>query len=383
MLLHILFWLSVGLLAFHYVGYPLLMGLLAKIIKEKPLPLQEQQELPPVTMIISVYNEEDVIGQRLENCGKLDYPREKLKILVASDGSTDGTHRIVEEHRGQGVELAVVQGRVGKTGVLNQIIPELDTEIVIFTDANSMLRPDAISQLVRHFADPKVGAVCGELLLAGDAGAEGAYWRYESAIKRWESRVSSMTVLNGALYALRRILHQPMNPQAANDFQHPLQVALQGYRSVYEPLAVAQETAGVDEAVEAKRRVRIISRGWKGLASNIQVLNPFRAGAFTLQFIARKLLRWLGPIFMLMALAFNIMLAGNLFYSALLVIQLSFYGLAVLGMIMRKFNVRLKIAYLPYYFCLINWSALRALFRVIAGRDSAVWVPTTQYDNQN
>ena len=213
----ILFWLTAGLLAFHDFGYPLLLGLLAKLKRTEPLPAGE--ESPPVTLIISVYNEEDVIRERLENCRTLDYPRDKLRILVVSDGSTDKTHDIVAEYAGEGVELEVVQGRVGKTGALNQVIPRLDTEIVVFTDANSMLRPDAIRQLVRHFADPRVGAVCGELQLTGD-GAEGAYWRYEKAIKQFESKVSTPTVLNGALYALRRDLHRPMNPQAANDFQH-------------------------------------------------------------------------------------------------------------------------------------------------------------------
>ena len=370
----ILFWLSAGLLAFHYFGYPLLLGLLAKLKRTEPLPAGE--ESPPVTLIISVYNEEDVIRERLENCRTLDYPRDKLRILVVSDGSTDKTHDIVAEYAGEGVELEVVQGRVGKTGALNQVIPRLDTEIVVFTDANSMLRPDAIRQLVRHFADPRVGAVCGELQLTGDAGAEGAYWRYEKAIKQFESKVSTLTVLNGALYALRGDLHRPMNPQAANDFQHPLQVVLQGFRSAYEPRAIAQESGGVDEAVEARRRVRIISRGWKGLFSHIQVLNPFKVGLFSLQFIARKLLRWLGPLLMILALGSNIALAGRPFYRVILVMQGSFYALALLGAVLNRLKIRLLPAYAPYYFCLINWAALKALVRVIAGRDSAVWTPT-------
>lgn len=377
---HIMFWLSAGLLVLHYAGYPLLMGLIAKLKKARPLP--DLEELPPVTMIISVYNEEEVIRERLENCLALDYPRDRLRILVVSDGSTDGTHSIVEGYRDQGIELRVVHGRVGKTGALNQVIPELDTDIVVFTDANSMLHPDAVTRLVRHFTDPGVGAVCGELVLTGDAGAEGAYWRYEKAIKQFESRASTLTVLNGALYALRKELHRPMNPQAANDFQHPLQVALQGYKSVYEPLAVAAESGGIDEAVEAKRRVRIISRGWKGLASHARVLNPFASGMFSFQFIARKLLRWLGPLLMLAALAANLFLAGEQFYQVILAGQALFYGLAILGLVLHKLSIRFKPAYIPYYFCLINWAALLAMVRAAAGRDSAVWTPTTNLEAQ-
>jgi len=376
----IVFWLAAGFLVAHYAGYPLLMGLLSKLKKAKTLP--EQTQLPSVTMIISVYNEDDVIRDRLENCLKLDYPMDKLNILVVSDGSTDNTHAIVQEYNGFGIGLAVVPGRVGKTGALNEIVPKLESEIIVFTDANSMLSPDAIGKLVRHFSDPKVGAVCGELLLTGDAGAEGAYWRYEKAIKQFESRVSTLTVFNGALYALRKGLHRPMNPQAANDFQHPLQVALQGYKSVYEPLAVAMEAGGTDEAVEARRRVRIISRGWKGLFSHIQVLNPFWAGWFSLQFIFRKLLRWLGPIFMVLALIANALLARDQVYQFVLVLQGVFYGLALLGAALNKVKKRFLPAYVPYYFCLINWAALKALVRVILGQDSAVWTPTTQFENQ-
>lgn len=374
--MHVLFWLAVSLLGLHYVGYPVIVFLISKL--NKPLPLPTEINLPPVTMIISVYNEEAVIKARLENCLNLDYPRDKLRILVVSDGSTDATHAIVESYAEHGIQLKVVSGRVGKTGTLNKVIPRLDTDIVIFTDANSMLRPDAITKLVRHFADPKVGAVCGELQFSGDAGAEGIYWKYEKAIKEWESKVSTLTVLNGALYALRRQLHRPMNPQAANDFQHPLQMALQGYRSVYEPEAVAIEETGSDEAVEAKRRVRIISRGWKGMISHIQVLNPFRTGLFSFQFIARKLLRWLGPVFMLIALGANLALASSPFYRGILLLQMAFYALASLGAILQRLGLRFKPAYLPYYFCVINWAALKALIRVLSGKDSATWTPTTQ-----
>lgn len=370
----VLFWLSAGLLVYHYAGYPLLLALLAALRKEKNYP--PLGELPSLTLLISVYNEEDVIRQRLENCRALDYPKEKLRVLVVSDGSGDATHGIVEEYRDFGIELEVVPGRVGKTGALNQVIPALDTDLVVFTDANSMLRPDALRLLVRPFTDPRVGAVCGELELAGDAGAEGAYWRYEKAIKQWESRVSTLTVANGALYALRKNLHRPMNPQAANDFQHPLQVALQGYITVYEPRAIARESGGGSEAVEAQRRVRIIARGWKGLGSHLAVLNPFKAGYFTFQFVSRKLLRWLGPVFMAAALAANLALAGRGLFSITLAGQGLFYGLALLGAVLNRKGKRFLPAYLPYYFCLINWSALRALVRVILGRDSARWTPT-------
>lgn len=376
------FWLAAGLLFLHYAGYPLLMAFLAKLKKAVVCPVQE--ELPAITMIISAYNEEGVIGERLENCLALEYPRDKLKIIVVSDGSTDNTHSIVRQYRQHGIELAVVEGRVGKTEALNQVIPTLDTEIVVFTDANSMLVPDALKHLVRPFSDPKVGVVCGELQYRGERGPEGAYWRYEKAIKQWESKVSTLTVLNGALYALRRCLHKPMSPKAANDFQHPLQVALQGYRSVYAPQAAATEEAARDEKVEARRRVRIISRGWQGLASNLQVLNPARAGLFSLQFAARKLLRWLGPVFMIAALVSNIFLAWDCtFYQVTLLAQGLFYLAALLGLALRKIKPRFLPLHIPYYFCLINWSALKALLFFIAGRDFAVWNPTTNENKQD
>ncbi|HOB35046.1 MAG TPA: glycosyltransferase family 2 protein [Bacillota bacterium] len=371
----VIFWLSVSLLAFHYVGYPLLLALLARVKPaQAPAPLKE---LPSVTLIISVYNEEAIMEKRLKNCLSLDYPRDKLNILVVSDGSTDGTHDIVARYA-EHVQLRVVHGRVGKTEALNRVVPELTSDIVVFTDANSMLCPDALLHLVGPFSDDRVGAVCGELRLAG-GGPEGVYWRYEKAIKQWESRVSTLTVLNGALYALRRSLHRPMNPQAANDFQHPLQVVLQGYRSVYQPLAVAWEEAPGEDMVEARRRVRIISRGWKGLASNLYVLNPRQVGGFSLQFIARKLLRWLGPVFMFAALTANIFLARHPLYAPFLCLQAAFYGLAAAGFILNKLKIRLLPFYFPYYFCLINWAALLGLIHFLRGDDSATWTPTAQY----
>lgn len=370
----ILFWVSAGALVYHYFGYPLLIGVLSKLRKTVAY---SPSIYPTVTLLISVFNEEEVLPQRLENCLALDYPRDKLRILVVSDGSTDDTHRIVREFGCRGIDLAVVEGRVGKIEALNRVIPRLDGEIIVFTDANSMLHPSAIKNLVLPFSDSGVGAVCGELRLTGSPGAEGVYWRYEKAIKQFESNVSSMTVLNGALYALRRELHRPMNPLAPNDFQHPLQVVLQGYRSVYQPLALAFEPGGADAALEAKRRVRIISRSWRGLLSHAQALNPFKTGFFSFQLLSHKLLRWLGPLFMAAAFGANLALAESAFYRVILLLQGAFYGMAALGFFLDRLKVRSPLTYLPYYFCLINWAALKGLVRVILGRESATWTPTT------
>lgn len=373
----ILFWVSVGLLVFHYLGYPMLMGILARILKPKPLPVL--QEFPSVTLVISAYNEEDVIAERMENCLSIDYPRDKLDILVVSDHSLDNTNTIVKQYAINGIYLHEVKGRVGKTAALNEVITELDTDIVVFTDANSMLQPDALQKLVRHFADPNVGAVCGKLKLAGGIDAENTYWRYENLIKQWESRVSTLTVFNGALYGLRRQLHRPLNPQASNDFQHPGQVALQGFRCAYEPAAIAEESTGRDEGVEFRRRVRIICRGWRGMFSNIQVLNPLKSRAYAFQLIARKLLRWLGPVFMILILISNWALYywSNL-YKFSLVLQGIFYGAAILGFVFNRLGIKFCLTNQPYYFCLINFAALIGLIRFIGGYDSAVWTPTSK-----
>ncbi|MTI95308.1 MAG: glycosyltransferase family 2 protein [Firmicutes bacterium] len=375
-----LFWTSVALLLLTYLGYPLLLSLAAAI--KKTTRFGAATELPSVALIISAYNEEKVIADKLKNSLALDYPPDKLQIIVVSDGSTDATNEIVRSFEDKNVKLIVVQGRGGKTHALNEVLPTLTTQVVVFSDANSMYHSNAIKRLTDHFNDPKVGAVCGELVLTdsenGTAKSEGLYWRYEQMLKKLESKIGRLTTFNGAIYALRRELHKPMFPGAANDFQHALQLAARKHKSVYEPNAQAYEESGDNNQVEFRRRVRIIARGWYGLTANIAVLNPFNVGFFTVQIICHKLLRWLGPVFMLLAFISNIFLLDMPLYQLAFIAQAIFYLLAILGK-----HLTVKPMAFAHYFCLINWAALLGFIRFLRRQDASVWVPTTHSQKES
>ena len=370
-----LFWISAISLFLSYAGYPLWLLFLSLFGKVSPA-TGSSGFLPSVTLLISAYNEEKVIGEKIKNSLSLDYPSDKLSIVVVSDGSTDGTNTVVESFGARGVSLVIVEERRGKTHALNQVIPGIASDIVVFSDANTMYDAQAITQLATPFEDPRVGAVCGELTLHspdGEMDTEALYWRYEQLLKRLESRTGGLTTFNGSIYAMRPALHQPMLPGAANDFQHALQLAGQKVKTLYQPEARGWEDTGSAPEVEFARRVRIISRGWRALFANSFVLNPFRVGVFCSKILLHKVLRWLGPLFLFTVLATNFLLLTQLFYQVALAAQLLFYTLALLGAAGVSFGpVRAA-----YYFCLINAAAFWGLVRVVAGRDSSTWVPTS------
>lgn len=310
--------------AYVYLGYPLLLGVLSSLKRSETVALQTDSELPSVTLIISCFNEADVIEDKLRNALELDYPRDRLSVMVVSDGSTDGTDEIVKRFADESVKLIRQEGRLGKTMGLNLAMESVVSDITVFSDANAMYAPDAVRQLVRHFQKCDVGYVVGAALYTdGDAGAsaqnEGVYWRYELAIKTMESQLSSVVGGDGAIYAIRSALWRPLDQKDINDFVNPLQIILQGYRGVFEPQAKCfEETAG-EFNKEIARKERIVNRSIRGLFRVRGVMNPFRTGLFSLMVISHKLLRWLIPLF----------LAFGGFGS----LVLSFYGLVVFKII--------------------------------------------------
>ncbi len=373
-----LFWISVTSLFLSYAGYLLWLWFLS-LFGRTNLNAENGDFLPSVTLLISAYNEEKVIEEKILNSLSLDYPSKKLSIVVVSDGSTDDTNSIVESYAPRGVGLVVVEGRRGKTHALNKVMPDVASEIVVFSDANTMYDSQAIKHLVAPFADARVGAACGELQLQSPDGAvatEGIYWRYEQLVKALESKTGGLTTFNGAIYALRPQLHKTMHPGAANDFQHALQLARARKASVYCPLARATEQTGSSSGVEFRRRVRIVSRGWRAFAANASVLNPFRVGLFSLKILLHKVLRWLGPVFLVAALVSNFFILQQPLYQVALAGQAAFYTLALLGGF-----VSFKPANIIAYFCIINIAAFWGLLRFICGKDSATWAPTTHSDS--
>ncbi len=380
--LELIFWALALLVVYVYAGYPLLLAIWAAVASR---PVQRGGGLPPVTLVISAFNERDVIAAKIENSIALDYPRESLDVLVVSDASDDGTDDIVLRYADSGVRLLRMQDRGGKTVGLNAAVDAANGDIVVFSDANAMYEADAIRALVANFEDPSVGAAVGESTYRdseSDADrSESAYWRYETAIKRLESRLGSVVGGDGAIYAVRKSLYRPMAADALSDFVNPLQVVEQGMRCVYVPEAVSVEEAAGSFDKEFRRKVRIVNRAWRATWSMKQMLNPFRFGRFAWQMVSHKLLRWLVPVFLLLIFVLNVaLLRQGPVYQLLFVAQLAFYGLAGLGALTGG-SSRSAAIYGPYYFCLVNLASLLGIRDAYRGMTYTTW-STARADDQ-
>lgn len=295
------FLVSLAALVYVYAGYPLILQLLVWIRGARPV--RRGSALPRVSLVISAYNEADVIREKIENALALDYPKGLLEIVVVSDASSDGTDEIVQAYAARGVRLLRQEERRGKTAGLNAVVPTLSGGIAVFSDANAMYEADAARKLVRNFEDPEVGCVTGEArYLKGDRSAadvtERAYWNYEIWIKRLETSVGSMVGGDGAIYAIRKALWQPLPDNAINDFLNPLQIVAAGWRGVYEPEAICYEATAAGIRREWRRRVRIVSRSWRAVFQAPGVLNPSRVGFFAFCLLSHKVLRWFSGLFL-------------------------------------------------------------------------------------
>jgi cellulose synthase/poly-beta-1,6-N-acetylglucosamine synthase-like glycosyltransferase len=368
-----LFWLALVILAYHYLGYPLLLIALGLGKKEE---LRCADITPCVSLIISAYNEEAVIRQKLDNSLALDYPRDQLEIIVASDGSTDCTPAIVRDYA-DAVTLYHYPQRRGKNAALNDTVPHVRGDILVFTDANGMYRKDALRLLVRHFADPRVGCVCGELIYRNPTGnpvAEGYnhYWRYDQWLKKLESRLHSLLGANGSIFAVRRPLNEPLNPRTSNDMVLPIKIAARGFAVLYEPAAVSVEAGSAGEREELRRRSRIVARGLLGVWEVLPTIISHRRFLLLLQLVSRKLIRYMYPLLLIPLLVSNIFLPGP-FYRTILALQLIPYALVPIGYVCGKAGKKLRLLSLPYYFFVGNLAALLGLLKVLSLRELATW----------
>jgi cellulose synthase/poly-beta-1,6-N-acetylglucosamine synthase-like glycosyltransferase len=377
-MLLVLFWLCAILIVWVYAGYPLFLLLITRLSNGQPI--RRGAIEPPVTLLISAYNEGRVIRKKLENSLALDYPRDRLEIIVISDGSDDDTDAIVKAYESRGVRLLRMPARGGKTVGLNFAVPQAAGDIVIFSDANALYHRMAVRHIVRNFADPTIGCVTGESRYEVDENAtdstasENLYWRYELALKRMETKIGSLVGGDGAIYAIRKKLFRPMRPEDLSDFVNPLQIVAQGYRNVYEPEAISFEGGAESFDKEFRRKVRIVNRAWRGLWRVKQVLNPVHFGFYTLQVVSHKLLRWLIPVFMAGAFLANLfLLQHGKFYQALLASQITFYVFAVIGWLESPRPSISKLFYVPYYFCLVNYASLLGIISNYRGQKFAVW----------
>ena len=371
---------SVAALAYVYAGYPLLLKLLVWL--RGVCTVNRAAITPSMTLLISAYNEAAVMRAKLENALALDYPREKLDIVVVSDASTDGTDEIVAEYADRGIRCLRQEWRRGKTAGLNMAVPLLRSDLVVFSDANAMYERDALRMLARNFADPAVGCVTGEArYLAGgpaaaDAG-ERAYWGYEMQIKRLETSLGSMVGGDGAIYAIRRALWQELPESAINDFLNPLQIVAAGWRAVYEPEAVCyEETAGA-VGVEYRRRIRIVSRSWRAVFQARGVLNPFRVGLFAWCVVSHKMLRWMSGLFMAVALGAIVALLAKPATSHPLYAAWAIAGAMAIAVGSRAGRRATAIA---GYFAAVNAASMVGLAKGSMGHVSAVWSTPRQRD---
>ncbi|WP_097461225.1 glycosyltransferase family 2 protein [Mangrovitalea sediminis] len=361
-----------------YFGYPVLLWTLTlwRPRRTHRVGLIE----PSVSLIVSCYNEAGVIREKLDNASALDYPSEKLEIIVVSDGSDDGTDDIVKEYAAQGVRLIRQEGRLGKTMGLNLALEAATGEIVVFSDANAMYAADALRMLVRNFADEGVGYVVGAALYTdGREGAsaqnENLYWRYELAIKSMESRLHSVVGGDGAIYAIRRELWEPLQQRDINDFVNPLQIVAKGYRGIFEPEAKCfEETAGSFDK-EIARKERIVNRSIRGLMRVKSVMNPLTVGIFAVEVISHKLLRWLIPLFLLVGVGGSTLLAARALWpfqvitaGALVLTVLAFQGQRAGD----KQDLPVWIS-VPYYFVMVNLYAVKGIAKAARGETQVTW----------
>lgn len=367
----LLFWLSLALVVYPYAGYPAWLFLLSKLFRR---PIQRASIEPPVSLLIPAYNEEKVIEAKIRNALALDYPADKLEVVVASDGSTDATNDIVARFKSSGrVRLLAFSPNRGKTAVLNDAVGRLRGEIVVFTDAASMLELDAVRRLVACFADPHVGAVSGLYRIRNAAGAqlgpqEDFYWQYETLLKRMESDVHSILGAHGALYAIRKELYPYPEPSIINDdYVIPVRIVGRGYRVCYEPDAIAWEEA--DEMRGFSRRIRIMAGNFQQLRELPALLWPPRPLPLFF-FLSHKVARLAVPFALLVLLLSNAFLLSQPGYQAAFVAQTAFYLAVLAGAVLPKAPRLLR---LPYYFVMVNAAALPGIYYALRGRRNMAW----------
>jgi cellulose synthase/poly-beta-1,6-N-acetylglucosamine synthase-like glycosyltransferase len=365
--------LSVGVLAYIYGGYPILLQVLVRLRGTRHV--HQAAITPSLSLVISAYNEGAVIRRKLENAISLSYPREQLEIAVISDASDDGTDDIVREYAADGVRLVRQAERRGKTAGLNHTVPTLKGEVVVFSDANAMYEPDALLKLARNFADPSVGCVTGEArYLAGGKTAadmgERVYWDYEIKIKRLETALGSMVGGDGAIYAIRRQLWRELPENAINDFLNPLQIVEAGWRGVYEPEAVCYEETAGGTRTEYRRRVRIVSRSWRAVFQVPGVLNPARVGLFTWSLISHKMLRWLSGVFAATAALSSAALLGG---QAQRHPDVAGALVVIIAAALMATGAGRRLAAMTTYFATIYAASVVGVFKGTLGQVSGVW----------
>jgi poly-beta-1,6-N-acetyl-D-glucosamine synthase len=386
----ILFWTLAFSVFYSYLGYGILLYILLKIkrlfsTKKIYAPITDDSKLPEVTFLVAAYNEEAYIEEKIRNSLALDYPKDKIRFLFVTDGSNDKTPELIQEFHnpdGYRIELFHKTERKGKIAAVERVMDFVETPIVVFTDANTDINKQAIRNIVYHYQDPSIGVVAGEKRVqAGEkaeaSAGEGIYWKYESVLKKWDAELYSVVGAAGELFSIRTALYKPVEKDTLiEDFVMTLRIARRGYRIAYEPNAYAVEGTSASVGEELKRKIRISAGGLQAIWRLADLLNPFKYGWLSFQYVSHRVLRWtLAPLALPILLILNVLLAlqVGIFYKVLMGLQILFYAAALLGFLFEKRKIKIKALFVPYYFSMMNYSVYRGFFRVIAGKQSVIW----------
>ena len=376
-----LFWFSIIFVFYAYFGYPLLLLLFTAVNKRK---YSEQTGRvdnfePKVALLISAYNEEKVIEDKILNSLELNYPKELLEVVVVSDGSSDMTNEIAARYANKGVVLRYFEGRIGKTACLNRVVPLAKDDIIVFSDANSRYDKEAIKELVKHFADKKIGFVTGGTKYVAEEGngianSIGLYSKIEQLTKALETKISSPVGADGAIFAIRKSLYQPLKEYDINDLVIPLNIIKQGFRGIYEPEAFCVEKTSKGANGEFNRQVRITNRTIRAVVNNRELLNPFKHGSFSFQLISHKVCKLLVPYFLILLFFTNILLIrGEFLYTAALSGQIVIYLLSWLGYSGYSLNGLSKLINISHTFINVNYAILWGWIKYIQGEKYTTW----------
>jgi cellulose synthase/poly-beta-1,6-N-acetylglucosamine synthase-like glycosyltransferase len=367
----IIFWTSLAVIMYIYLGYPFIITFLAKYFKKA---VNKGHITPSVTLLIAAYNEDKIIAQKLDNCLSIDYPKDKLEIIVVSDGSDDRTNEIVEGYKDKGIRLHPLFPRRGKTSALNKTLPIAKGEIIVFSDANVMYKPDSLKCFVRNFSDDSVGVVTGDVKMLNEdisfGKLESLYYDYERFIQSRESDFFSCIGVDGAMYAVRRDLFSaPSDGIILDDFVISMNIARKGYRIIYEPESVSAERSSPNLRQDFVRKVRIAAGGFQALKQR-EGLPRLIQGKLLFCYLSHKLLRWLSPFFLIGLFTSNFILLGSPLYHVTGLMQLLFYFLAFMGLC---FRTKTNVFYIPFYFCVVNAAQLLGFFKALTNRQTVIW----------
>ncbi|MDP1842658.1 MAG: glycosyltransferase family 2 protein [Sediminibacterium sp.] len=380
----IFFWICIFIILYTYIGYGLLLFVLLKFKRVLFAKKQLKAEIytPSLTIIVAAFNEAYCIEEKILNTLALTYPADKIEYIFITDGSTDETPQIVAKY--PSIKGMHQEGRSGKIAAVHRAMQVVQSDVVVFTDANTMVNEDALLKICRHYQDPSVGAIAGEKRVQIDAASdatagEGFYWKYESKLKQWDSELYSVVGAAGELFSIRTNLYEPVEPDTIlDDFMISMHIALKGYRIVYEPEAYASEKASANTGEELKRKIRIAAGGVQSTVRLKALFLPFKQPILSFEFISHRILRWVvTPYLMIFAFFINIYLLNEQgllsIYGLLMLAQIGFYGASFFGWVLEKQQLKVKIFFIPYYFCLMNYAVIAGMNRYLFTEQTVLW----------